>query len=65
VEAGVEPPAARPFNEKPMVTSDISPEQRRKNIRLAVVLAVLVLFMFVTAIPFWQGLYNMVMGSIP
>jgi len=48
-----------------MATSDISPERRRKNIRLAVILAVLVLFMFVTAIPFWRGLYHMVMGSMP
>jgi hypothetical protein len=48
-----------------MATSDISPEQRRKNIRLALILAALVLFMFVTAIPFWRGLYNMVTGSIP
>ena len=46
-----------------MTSSDISDEKRRKNIRLALILAGLVLFMFVTAIPFWRGLFNMVMSG--
>lgn len=46
-----------------MTTSDISQEQRRKNVRLALILAALVLFMLVTAIPFWRGLFNMVMSG--
>jgi hypothetical protein len=46
-----------------MTRSDISPEQRRKNVRLAWILAGFALFMLVSSIPFWEGLFNMVMGG--
>jgi hypothetical protein len=41
----------------------MTPEQRRRNIRLAWILAAFAAFMLVTSIPFWQGLYDMVMRS--
>ena len=37
-----------------------SPELRRKNIRLAWVLAGLALFFLVTSFPFWTGLFQLV-----
>jgi len=46
-----------------MTIGDISQERRRKNVRLIWILVALVLFMFVTAIPFWRGLYDMAMSS--
>ena len=46
-----------------MTTLDISPDQRRKNVRLAWILAGFALFMLVSSIPFWQGLFNMIMSS--
>ncbi|MCG6861210.1 MAG: hypothetical protein LJE70_08045 [Chromatiaceae bacterium] len=46
-----------------MTSTDISPEQRRKNVRLALILAGVVLFMFATAVPFWRGLFNMFMSG--
>lgn len=46
-----------------MTTIPMTPEQRRKNIRTAWILAALVLFMFLTSIPFWKGLYQLAVGS--
>jgi hypothetical protein len=37
-----------------------TPELRRKNIRLAWVLAGLALFFLVTSFPFWTGLFKIV-----
>jgi hypothetical protein len=37
-----------------------TPELRRKNIRLAWVLAGLALFFLVTSFPFWTGLFRIV-----
>ncbi|MEJ2691710.1 MAG: hypothetical protein P8166_01350 [Candidatus Thiodiazotropha sp.] len=37
-----------------------TPELRRKNIRLAWVLAGLALFFLVTSFPFWTGLFHIV-----
>lgn len=48
-----------------MSTPGISPEQRRKNIRVAWLLAGLVTFMFVTSIPFWKGLVAMMTSGTP
>jgi hypothetical protein len=47
-----------------MTTGDISQERRRKNVRLILILAAVALFMFVTSIPFWRGLYDMALSSI-
>lgn len=44
-------------------TTAMTPEQRRKNIRTAWLLAAFVLFIFVTSIPFWKGLFNLVAGE--
>jgi len=52
-------PPAVSSGEKLMTTSNMFRERHRKNVRLALILAALVLFMFVTAIPFWRGLFNM------
>ena len=46
-----------------MTRSDISPEQRRKNVRLAWILAGFALLMLASSIPFWEGLFNMVMSG--
>jgi hypothetical protein len=43
--------------------SHVSPGQRRRNVRLALILAAFVLFMLLSSIPFWKGLYNLVMSS--
>lgn len=37
-----------------------TPELRRKNVRLAWVLAGLALFFLVTSFPFWTGLFHIV-----
>jgi heme/copper-type cytochrome/quinol oxidase subunit 4 len=44
-----------------MASSEISPEQRRRNARTAWLLAGFALFIFLTSIPFWKGLYRLVM----
>ncbi len=41
----------------------LTPEQRRKNIRTAWMLAAFVLFILVTSIPFWKGLHQLVINS--
>jgi len=39
--------------------TDNSPERRRKNRRLAWILAGFALFMLVSSIPFWKGLLEL------
>jgi hypothetical protein len=46
-----------------MTRTEFSPEQRRRNVRLAWILAAFALLMLVSSIPFWKGLFNMVMSS--
>lgn len=46
-----------------MTKTDRTPEQRRRVVWMAWGLAALVLFMLVTSIPFWKGLYLMAVGS--
>ncbi len=46
-----------------MIVMEMTPEQRRKNVRVAWLLAVLVAFMFFTSIPFWKGMVSMMMAS--
>jgi hypothetical protein len=46
-----------------MTKSEPSPEQRRRNLWAAWLLAGFALFMFLTSVPFWRGLYRLVMGS--
>jgi hypothetical protein len=46
-----------------MTRTEISPEQRRKNVRLALILAAFALFMLVSSLPFWKGLYQMAVNS--
>jgi len=38
---------------------DNSSEQRRKNLRLAWILAGFALFMLLSSIPFWKGLFDL------
>lgn len=38
-------------------------ELRRKNVRLALGVALIVVFMAITAIPFWKGLFRLATGS--
>jgi hypothetical protein len=40
-------------------------ELRRKNRRTAWMLAAFAVFILVTSIPFWKGLFNMAMGTNP
>lgn len=46
-----------------MHSDTFTPEQRRKNVRTAWMLAAFVLFILVTSIPFWKGLHQMVINS--
>ena len=46
-----------------MTRTEISPDQRRKNVRLALILAGLALFMLVSSLPFWRGLYQIAVNS--
>jgi len=46
-----------------MTRIEISPEQRRKNVRLAWILAGFALFMLLSSVPFWKGLVNMFMSG--
>lgn len=39
--------------------TDNSPEQRRKNLRLAWILAGFALFMLLSSIPFWRSLFEL------
>jgi hypothetical protein len=42
-----------------MIVNEMTPEQRRRNVRTAWILAALATFLFLTSIPFWTGLYQM------
>ncbi len=42
-----------------MSANEITPDQRRRNVRAAWVIAALAAFLFLTSIPFWTGLYQM------
>ena len=46
-----------------MNTSEFTPEQRRRNLLTAWVLAGFVAVVFLTSIPFWQGLYRLAMSG--
>ena len=46
-----------------MTTLDMTPEQRRKNVRTAWLLAAFALFMLLSSIPFWKGLYQMAVSG--
>jgi hypothetical protein len=54
---------AAPLDEIPMTRTDISPEQRRRNVRLAWMLAAFALFMLLSSLPFWKGLYQMAVNG--
>ncbi len=47
-----------------MTRTETSPEQRRRNLRLAWILAGFALLMLVSSIPFWRGLFNMITNSV-
>lgn len=46
-----------------MTRTETSPAQRRRNVRLAWILAGFALFMLVSSFPFWKGMFNMMMSS--
>lgn len=61
-------PAAPPyFNPIEIIdiqmSTEMTPELRRRNIRTAWLLAGFAGFMFLTSIPFWKGLANMIAAS--
>jgi len=43
-------------------TTEIDPDLRRKNARLAWIVAGFVLFMFVSSIPFWKGVAHLIVA---
>ncbi len=45
-----------------MTVDEMTPEQRRKNVRTAWLLAGFAALIFATSVPFWKGLFNMVMA---
>jgi hypothetical protein len=46
-----------------MTTLAMTPEQRRKNVRTAWLLAAFALFMLLSSFPFWKGLYRIAVNS--
>lgn len=46
-----------------MTKTDRTPEQRRRVTWMVWGLVALAVFMFVTSVPFWKGLYLMAVGS--
>lgn len=46
-----------------MTTIEMTPEQRRKNVRTAWLLAAFALFMLLSSFPFWKGLYQIAVNS--
>jgi len=42
-----------------MIANEMTSDQRRRNVRVAWMLAAFVAFIFLTSIPFWTGLYQM------
>jgi hypothetical protein len=58
------PPTLDPIDMMyPAMTTETTPEVRRRNVRAAWLLAVLAAFMFLTSIPFWKGLANMIAAT--
>ena len=45
------------------MTIETSPELRRRNVRTASLLAAFACFMFLSSVPFWKGLANMIAVS--
>ena len=45
------------------MTTEMTPELRRRNVRTAWLLAAFAAFMLLTSIPFWKGLANMIAAS--
>jgi predicted nucleic acid-binding Zn ribbon protein len=43
-----------------MQSDTLNEERRRKNVRVAWMLAAFALFLAVTSVPFWQGLFRLV-----
>jgi hypothetical protein len=46
-----------------MTATEMTPEQRRRNVRTAWFLAGFAAFMFLSSVPFWKGLFNMAIAS--
>ena len=46
-----------------MTRTDISPDHRRRNLRLAWILAGFALFMLLSSVPFWKGMFNLIMSG--
>lgn len=46
-----------------MTATEMTPEQRRRNVRTAWLLAGFAAFMFLSSVPFWKGLFNMAMAT--
>jgi len=46
-----------------MTAIAMTPEQRRKNVRIAWLLGAFALFMMLSSFPFWKGMFNMMMQS--
>ena len=61
--AGRPVPAVKPDELVPMIMTEFTTDQRRKNVRTAWILAGIVALIFLTSIPFWQGLYRLAMNS--
>ncbi|MBP6261206.1 MAG: hypothetical protein KA361_02095 [Chromatiaceae bacterium] len=45
------------------MTTETRPELRRRNVRTAWLLAAFACFMFLSSVPFWKGLANMIAAS--
>lgn len=43
--------------------AQITEEQRRKNIRLALIIAGFALLIMVSSVPFWKGLFELARGG--
>jgi hypothetical protein len=46
-----------------MQTETLNAERRRRNIRAAWLLAAFALFIAVSSVPFWKGLFQLAMGT--
>ena len=46
-----------------MHIDSLKDDRRRKNVRVAWILAAFAVFLAVTSVPFWQGLYRMAMSA--
>ena len=51
------------FGSMIMTTIEMTPEQKRKNVRTARLVAAFALFMMKTSVPFWKGLYQIAVNS--